>query len=210
MGNYIFNRDILIETLARAHSNNEHDFGSHVIPSLVDKKRVFAYDFEGNVIPGIKSYEEKGYWRDVGAIKAFHDAHQDILGEKPLFEMHNELWPIRSSKNDLPGTKILSGNIVNSLIAEGTFINNAEIINSVIRSSVTIEEGVKITDSIIMDRVTLSKGCRINKTIIDCRNVIEEGSEVGEGSNKPYWRSYLDPCGITIIARDMQSVKKDQ
>jgi glucose-1-phosphate adenylyltransferase len=210
MGNYIFNANTLIDALADAQRKKEHDFGGYVIPSIVDNHRVYAYDFESNVIPGIRPYEEKGYWRDVGTINAFWEAHQDILGEKPRFEMNNELWSIRTPRHDIPGTKILRGEIINSMIAEGTFINNARIVNSVIRSRVAIEEGVEITDSIIMDRVTLKKNCKINKTIIDSRNVIEEGIHVGEGSTKPYWRAYLDPSGITIIARDMQSPKSEQ
>jgi glucose-1-phosphate adenylyltransferase len=209
MGNYIFNTDTLIQALAEARSKKEHDFGGYVIPHLVPHKRVYAYDFERNTIPGIKPYEETGYWRDVGTIKAFWDAHRDILGEKPLFEVNNELWPIRTPRHDLPGTKVLRGEIRNTLIAEGSLINNAKITNSVIRSGVIIEDGVEITDSIIMDRVTLGKGCRINKTIVDSRNVIEEGVQIGEGSTKPYWRSYLDPSGITIIARDMQAPKAE-
>ncbi len=209
MGNYIFTTDILIQALAEAQRKKEHDFGGYVIPSLVPNRKVYAYDFETNIVPGIKPYEETGYWRDVGTIKAFWEAHRDILGEKPLFEVNNELWPIRTPRHDLPGTKVLRGEIRNSLIAEGSLINNAKIINSIIRSGVIIEDSVEITDSIIMDRVTLKKGCRVNKTIVDSRNVIEEGVHVGEGSTKPYWRSYLDPSGITIIARDMQAPKAE-
>ncbi|TNF53345.1 glucose-1-phosphate adenylyltransferase [bacterium] len=209
MGNYIFNADTLIEALAGAQRKKEHDFGGYVIPNLISDRKVFAYDFESNTIPGIRPYEEKGYWRDVGTIKAFWDAHQDILGEKPLFEMNNESWPIRTPRHDLPGTKIIRGEILNSLIAEGTFINNAKIVNSIIRSNVIIEEDVEVIDSIVMDRVTLRRGCKIHKTIIDSRNVIEEGTCIGEGSEKPYWRSYLDPSGITVIARDMKSPKAE-
>jgi glucose-1-phosphate adenylyltransferase len=209
MGNYIFNTGTLIEALAGAQRKKEHDFGGYVIPSLVEEKRLFAYDFETNIVPGIKPYEEKGYWRDVGTIEAYWEAHQDILGEKPLFEMRNELWPIWARRNELPATKILRGEIINSLIAEGTFINNAKIKNSVIRSSVVIEERVEVIDSIIMDHVTLKKGCRLNKTIVDCRNVVEEGAIIGEGSDKPYLKAYMDPSGITIIARGMKSLDEE-
>ncbi|MEK7308143.1 MAG: sugar phosphate nucleotidyltransferase, partial [Nitrospirota bacterium] len=205
MGNYIFNTDALIEALVDAQRKKEHDFGGYVIPSLVGKKNLFAYDFAANKIPGIKPYEEKGYWRDVGTIKAFWDAHQDILGSEPLFEMNNELWPIRPSRNELSAAKILKGEIINSMISEGTVVNNAKIVNSVIRRGVVIEDDVEVIDSIIMDRVVLKRGCRLNKTIVDCYNVIEEGVSVGEGSDKPYWRARLDPSGITVIASERQS-----
>jgi glucose-1-phosphate adenylyltransferase len=87
MGNYIFNTDILINALIQAERNKEYDFGKQVIPNLLNAgKKLFAYDFETNIIPGSRPYEELGYWRDVGTIKAFWDAHQDMLG-KPLFWM---------------------------------------------------------------------------------------------------------------------------
>jgi len=205
MGNYIFNTDALIEALADAQRKKEHDFGRYVIPSLAGNRKLYAYDFATNRIPGMKPYEEQGYWRDVGTIKAFWEAHQDMLGDKPLFEMANELWPIKPSRNELPATKILRGKITDSLVAEGTVINNARIVKSVIRRGVIIEDGVEVIDSIIMDRVILKKGCRLNKTIVDCHNVIEEGVRIGEGSDKPYWRAYSDPSGVAVVASEMQS-----
>ena len=205
MGNYIFSTDVLMEALADAQREKEHDFGRYVIPRLVGKKRLYAYDFTTNLVPGIKPYEEKGYWRDVGTIRALWQAHQDLLGDKPMFEMNNEMWPIRTSRNELPAVKILRGEIINSIIAEGTVVNNAKIANSVIRRGVIIENDVEVIDSIIMDRVVLKKGCRLNKVIVDCYNVIEEGITIGEGSDKPYWRAHSDPSGITVIASERQS-----
>ncbi len=206
MGNYIFNTDVLIEALIEAQKKKEHDFGSHVIPELSKgNKRLFAYDFATNHIPGTKPYEEQGYWRDVGTIKAFWDAHQDMLGDKPLFEMQNELWPIRPSRNELSAAKILSGEITNSLIAEGTIIKNAKISNSVIRRGVVIESEVEVRDSIVMDHVVLKKGCSLNKAIVDSYNVIEENVCVGHDSKKPYWRAHIEPSGIAVIASEKRT-----
>lgn len=97
MGNYIFNRDVLLDALARAQRKKQHDFGAHVIPDLVDTEKVFAYDFATNTIPGTMDCEEKGYWRDVGTISAYFDAHMDMLGDCPLFEFDNRSWPIHPS-----------------------------------------------------------------------------------------------------------------
>ena len=207
MGNYLFNTDVLVDALVDAQKNKQHDFGAYVIPSLVKTKQLFAYNFYNNIIKGIKPYEEKGYWRDVGTIKAYWEAHQDLLGEKPVFDIHNELWPIQPSYSKMPPAKILSGEIVNSMISSGALIKNARIVNSIIRRGVTIEEGAEIRDSIIMDRVTLKKGCRLNKVIVDCCNVIEEGVHIGAGSKEHYMRAHMDPSGITVIASEMQSAK---
>jgi glucose-1-phosphate adenylyltransferase len=208
MGNYVFNTDTLIEGLIQAERNKEYDFGNHVIPNLLDNgKQLFAYDFGNNIIPGVKPYEESGYWRDVGNIKAFWDAHQDMLGDKPAFDINNNKWPIRASRNDLPATKIMGGEFTNSIIAEGTDIKRAKIINSVIRSGVVIEDDVEVRDSIIMDHVTLRKGCMLNKTIVDSYNVIEEGIRIGHKGDKPYFRAAADTSGISIVASEKQTGK---
>ncbi len=206
MGNYIFSTDALIKGLIQAERKKEYDFGKHVIPNLLKEgERLFAYDFATNRIPGFRLYEEQGYWRDVGAIKTFWEAHQDMLGDEPLFEINNELWPIRPSRNELPATKIIGGEIINSIIAEGTVINKSKIINSVIRKGVMIEDGVEIKDSIIMDYVVLKNGCTLNKVIVDAYNIIEEKVYIGYDSKKPYWRALLNPSGISVVASEKQT-----
>jgi glucose-1-phosphate adenylyltransferase len=201
MGNYIFNKDVLMEALGRAQKKKQHDFGAHVIPDLVETGKVFAYDFGTNIIPGTKPYEEEGYWRDVGSISAFFDAHMDMLGESPLFELDNSSWPIHPSGYEGPATKILRGEIRNSLIAEGCLIGKAKIRNSIIRCGVTIENDVSMEDCIIMDAVTLKKGCRLKKVIVDKFNVIDEGEEIGFSTEKDRFRCHMDSSGIAIVPR---------
>jgi glucose-1-phosphate adenylyltransferase len=208
MGNYVFNTEALVKGLIQAERNKENDFGKHVIPNLLEEGAgLFAYDFATSTIPGVHSYEERGYWRDVGTIKAFWEAHQDMLGDNPVFDIHNERWPIRASKNDLPASKIMGGEITNSIIAEGALIKRAKIINSVIRRGVVVEDGVEIRDSIIMDRVVLKKGCRLKRAIIDSYNVIEEGVSIGHDSKELYFRATLDPSGISVVASEKQTGK---
>ncbi len=201
MGNYIFNKDLMIESLAKAQRKKQHDFGAHVIPSLVESGKVFAYDFATNTIPGTIPSEEKGYWRDVGTIPAFYEAHMDMLGEFPKFELDNSLWPIHHSGSEGPAAKILRGDIRNSIIAEGTVIHKARIRNSVIRSGVIIENDVTVEDSIIMDRVTLRKGCSLKNVIVDKLNVIDEGEKIGFEPDKDRFRCHIDSSGIAIIPR---------
>lgn len=208
MGNYIFNRDVLFEALAKAQRRKQHDFGAHVIPDMVQTgKKVFAYDFATNIIPGTMPYEEKGYWRDVGTIPAFFEAHMDMLGDTPLFELDNKSWPIFPSGYSGPASKILSGNIKNSIIAEGVVIHRSKIYNSFIRSEVIIEKDVSIEDCIIMDQVILKKGCRLRKVIVDKLNVIDEGEEIGFNPYKDRFRCHIDSSGIAIIPRGGKLIK---
>ena len=201
MGNYIFNKDVMIESLGKAQRKKQHDFGAHVIPSLIESGRVFAYDFATNTIPGTNPFEEKGYWRDVGTISAFYDAHMDMLGEFPKFELDNNLWPIHHSGTERPAAKILRGDIRNSIVGEGTMIHKAKIRNSVIRSGVIIENDVTVENSIIMDRSILRKGCSLKNVIVDKMNVIDERERIGFEPDKDRFRCHIDSSGIAIIPR---------
>lgn len=207
MGNYIFNKDVLLDALSKAQRKKKHDFGAHVIPDLVDTEKVFAYDFSTNIIPGTMPHEEKGYWRDVGTIKAYFDTHMDMLGDKPLFDLNNPLWPIHPSSYEGPPSKILRGDIRNSIIADGTVIHRAKIRNSVIRSGVLIEDDVSVEDCIIMDQVVLKKGCSLRRAIVDKQNMINEGEQFGFEPEKDRFRSHIDSSGIVVIPKRGHPIK---
>jgi glucose-1-phosphate adenylyltransferase len=201
MGNYIFNRDVLINNLIEAQSKKHHDFGAHILPNMVDTGKLFAYDFESNIIPGSKPYEESGYWRDVGTIKAFFEAHIDMLGEEPAFELNNPQWPIYPSGQKAPSSKIMNAEVVNTMISEGVNIKRASIRNSVLRSGVVIEDDVTVEDSIIMDNTVLKRGCHIKRAIIDKQNVIKEGTKIGLDKEDERFGLHLDPSGIRVIPK---------
>ncbi|MCX7987893.1 MAG: glucose-1-phosphate adenylyltransferase [Thermodesulfovibrio sp.] len=202
MGNYIFNAEVLIEALIRAEKKKQHDFGAHVIPELVERGcKVYSYDFGKNEVPGIRDYEEKGYWRDVGTIRTYFEAHMDMLGEKPVFEIFNTLWPIYPSKNDTPPAKIFSGEIKNSIISDGTIIKGGKIENSIIRNGVIVEKGAEIKESLIMDNVLIKRNSKLYRVIVDKKNIIYEGEEIGFNQEKDRFKCHIDSSGIRIIPR---------
>ncbi len=201
MGNYIFSRDVLMHSLATAQRKKQHDFGAHILPSLVHTRKAFAYDFALNVVPGTQPFEEQGYWRDVGTIAAFYEAHMDMLGEQPNFDLDNNLWPIYPAASQSPAAKFISADIRNSVIAEGASIKKAKIRNSVLRSNVTVEEGAVIEDSIVMDNVTIRKNAKIKRVIIDKHNLIDADSRIGHDPEKDRFRCHVDTSGIAIIPR---------
>ena len=208
MGNYIFSRDVLVEALAKAQRNKQHDFGAHVIPDLIGTGKVFAYDFATNVVPGTFPFEEEGYWRDVGTIAAYFDAHMDMLRKEPRFELDNAKWPIHPSGHGGPATKILHGDIRNSVIAEGAVIHKAKIRNSFIRSGVVMEDGVSVDECIIMDNVVLRKGCRLRRCIVDKLNVIGEGETFGFDPDSDRFKCHIDVSGISIIPKGGRRMRK--
>jgi glucose-1-phosphate adenylyltransferase len=209
MGNYIFSTNMLLKALATAQRKKQHDFGAHILPNLVETgKRVFAYDFATNDVPGTQPYEEIGYWRDVGTISAFFEAHMDMLGPKPAFDVNNRSWPINSGAYIGAPARILRGNIHNSLIAEGAVINGSKIRNSIIRTGVTIEKGASIEDCIIMDNVIIKKNCKLKRVIVDKSNIVEEGEQIGFDPDQDRFRCHIDVSGICIIPKGGRRVRK--
>jgi glucose-1-phosphate adenylyltransferase len=201
MGNYIFGKDFLIDALVTAQGKKQHDFGSHIIPAALSRGRVFAYDFSRNVIPDIKPYEEEGYWRDVGNIKAYYDSHMDMLGREPRFNLENRSWPIHPASFEAPATKILGGRIENSFLAEGVTVDNATVRNSVIRSGVVLEEDSSVEDCIIMDNCVVSRGARLKRVIVDKLNIIERDESIGFDPGKDRFRLHIDVSGIGVIPK---------
>lgn len=207
MGNYLFKTEKLRAIVEEAHERQEVDFGSEILPRLLQTHRMLAYDFTSNQVPGTKAYEETAYWRDVGTIEAYWKAHQDLLGHKPLFDIFNPQWPIRSSRYDGPCAKFLHRSVEDSLIGSGSWIDAGLVRRSVIGREVVLEEDVELDECIILDYVRIGKGSRLRRTIVDRKNVIEPGSVIGYDPEKDTRQYYVDDTsGITVIPRGKRPV----
>jgi glucose-1-phosphate adenylyltransferase len=202
MGNYLFSRRALVDALVSdARQQTDHDFGKSIIPSLVPTARVFAYDFQGNVVPGIKPYEEPGYWRDVGTIEAYWRAHMDLLGETPPFDLDNRRWPIHAARYDGPPARIIRGEFENAQIGEGSLVLRATIRNSILGRGVWVNEGAVIEDSIVMDFTSVGKGANLRRTIVDRYNIIPAGQQVGLDPAADGERYRVDRSGLVVVPR---------
>jgi len=200
MGNYIFDAKVLVDALEEAQRLGETDFGGHVLPRLLRTHRLFAYDFATNVVPGINDYEQRVYWRDVGTIDAYFDAHKDVLGAEPTFDMFNPQWPIYSSGYQGPVAKVLGGELRNSLLGAATVVHEgARLHNSIIRREAVIEEGVELDECIIMDYVRIGRGARLKRVIVDRHNVIEAGDVIGYDPEADAKRFTVTEGGLTVI-----------
>ena len=186
MGNYLFNKDVLIELLYEdaADVESSHDFGKDILPRIFNKSRVFAYDFRRNHIPGLTK-KEIGYWRDVGTIKAFWEANMDLRSVKPEFNLYNKKWPVRTASYGTPPAKFVfnedgrRGQAIDSIIAEGSIISGGIVRDSVIGREVSIDSGATVINSLLMDRVKIGKNCKINMAIIDKDVEVPPGTTLG-------------------------------
>jgi glucose-1-phosphate adenylyltransferase len=202
MGNYLFSRDALLEALLTdARRSTDHDFGRSIIPELVPGGRVFAYDFQQNEVPGVKPYEEQGYWRDVGTIQSYWDAHMDLLGEAPRFDLDNDYWPIRTGAYSGPAVRFIGGDVDNAQIGEGSLVKRATIRNSILGRSVWVNEGAIIEDSIVMDHTTVGKGAHLRRAIVDRFNIIPADAEIGLDPGADRRKHHVDPSGLVVVPR---------
>jgi glucose-1-phosphate adenylyltransferase len=202
MGNYLFTRQALVDALlADARRSTDHDFGRSIIPELVPTGRVYAYDFQTNEVPGVKPYEEHGYWRDVGTVEAYWEAHMDLLGESPRFDLDNRYWPIRTGQHPGPAARVIGGEIDNVHLGEASLVKRATIRNSILGRSVWVNEGAVIEDSIVMDHTTVGKGARLRRAIVDRFNIIPADSEIGIDRLLDRRRHFVDPAGLVVVPR---------
>ena len=202
MGNYLFDRDVLLEALVEdARRSTDHDFGRTIIPELVPHRRVYAYNFLDNDVPGVQPYEEAGYWRDVGTIEAYWQAHMDLLGPEPALNLDNPDWPILAASYPGPSARLLEGDIRNTLIGEGSMIDGAVVTRSILGRGVRVLRGATVEESIIMDRTVVGEEANLRRVIADRHNAIPRGVRIGADPEADRLRYHLDPSGLVILPR---------
>ena len=209
MGNYLFNTPVLVECLESGHRQRCTDFGRDIIPALIQSHRVYAYDFTTNEIPGLKPYEEKGYWRDVGSVDAYYEAHRDLLGLEPRFDEFNTGWPIYTGNYLGPSARIVGGLIENSIISAGSVVNLARISNSIIRREVIIDKDVEIRDSVIMDYTVIGRGSRLRRAIVDRYNEIPPGTMIGHDPVQDARHYHVTAAGVTVMPKGRRGLGLD-
>jgi len=201
MGNYLFNAGCLVRALREAHRRGETDFGAHVLPRMLRTHQVYAYDFASNQVPAIKPYEEHAYWRDVGTIDAYFEAHRDVLGAEPPLDLFNPQWPIYSSNYQGPVARVIGGEIDNCLLGSATVIHDARLRNSIVRREAVIEDGAEIEDCIIMDYVRIRSGARLRRTIVDRHNLIDKDTRMGFDPEEDRKSYTVSPSGVVVVMR---------
>ncbi|MCE2596649.1 glucose-1-phosphate adenylyltransferase [Motilimonas cestriensis] len=208
MGVYIFNISTLTQALIEDAENHDssHDFGKDIIPKLIDRESVYAYQF-GN---------DKGrvakdcYWRDVGTIDSFYDANMDLLEPVPPLNLYQSDWPVRTYEVQFPPARTVSsdtgneGIFINSIIANGVINSGASVQRSVISTNVRINDGATIVDSILFDGVRVGKGCQLANCIIDKHVVIPANTQIGINKGEDAKRFHISEKGVVVVPESYQ------
>ena len=206
MGNYIFSTDMLLRCVEEDQNdeNSSHDFGRDILPRMVGKAEIFAYDFMTNSIPG-EPKDKMPYWRDVGTLDAFYDANMDIRAIDPELNLFNPQWPLLTAGYSTPPTKFAfdeddrRGQAIDSVVSGGCIISGATIRSSVIGRHVYVHSRTEIDSSIIFDNCDIGRGCKIRRAILEKNVQIPAGTVIGYDLDEDRKHYTVSESGIVIV-----------
>lgn len=209
MGNYIFSTKKLIEVLLEGKKRYEDlDFGKHVIPMMLESgDKVFAYNFNDNLIPGMKS-EERGYWKDVGTIDSYYEANMDLIKVSPQLNLYNYKWPILTNQGNLPPAKTVfedgdrCGVNIDSYVCAGCITSGSTVRRSILGPLCKVNSYSLVEESILFENVSVGRHVKIRRAIVDKGVVIPDGVTIGYDRDADLANGYtITESGIVVVPR---------
>ncbi|OLT15878.1 glucose-1-phosphate adenylyltransferase [Serinicoccus sp. CUA-874] len=209
MGNYVFTAEAL-EAAVRVDALNEdskHDMGGDIVPAFVKKGDAWVYDFKDNEIAGATD-RDRGYWRDVGTIDSYYDAHMDLVSVHPVFNLYNDAWPIYTNYGPQPPAKFVHGSgdrvghALNSAVSPGCVISGATVTDSVLSPGVMAHSFSHVTGSVLMDKVGIGRSCQIHRAIIDKGVQVPAGVHIGVDHDHDRERGFtVTDSGLVVVGK---------
>jgi glucose-1-phosphate adenylyltransferase len=208
MGNYVFTTSALIDavTADADDQRSKHDMGGSIVPMLVERGEAQVYDFSQNVVPG-ETERDKGYWRDVGTIDAFYDAHMDLISISPIFNLYNREWPILTRPDPLPPAKFVfddedrRGQALDSMVCAGVVISGATARRSVLSPGVRLHSFAQVEDSVLFQDVDVGERAVVRRAIVDKNVRIAPGATIGVDPEADRRRFHISDSGIAVIGK---------
>jgi glucose-1-phosphate adenylyltransferase len=209
MGNYVFSAQALIDAIEHDGTieDSAHDMGGDIIPYMVSRQDAGVYDFTYNQIPG-STERDHSYWRDVGTIDSYYDAHMDLISVMPIFNLYNTEWPIFTQQVNLPPAKFVhdgegnQGKTVDSIVGLGTVVSGGTVERSVLSPWVKVYSRAQVTDSVLLDGVQVGREATVRRAILDKGVVIADGASVGVNRELDVARGFtVTETGITVVGK---------
>jgi glucose-1-phosphate adenylyltransferase len=207
MGNYVFTARALIEavTADAADESSTHDLGGSIVPAMVERGVAAYYDFLGNEVPGAVA-ADRGYWRDVGELDAYYDAHMDLISPVPGFNLYNAQWPIYTWHRPLPPAKFVvdeqPGLALDSLVSAGVIVAGGTVRRSVLSPGVRVERGAVVEGGVLLDGVRIGRGAAVRNAILDKGVEVADGARVGVDLDADRARFAVSRNGIVVVGKN--------
>ena len=212
MGVYIFNTQLLVPVLIADAEDptSSHDFGKDIIPRIIDKHRVFAYNFRD------ENKKETSYWRDVGTIDAYHAANIDLASVSPVFNLYDKSWPLHTWQQQYPPAKFVfadperTGTAVDSIVGGGSIVSGGRVSKSVLGYDVRVNSYSEVADSIVFNHVNIGRRCKIRRAIIDRHVELPEGTVIGYDLEADRSRYTVSEGGVVIVVRAESMIEEPE
>jgi glucose-1-phosphate adenylyltransferase len=212
MGIYIFSTQLLIPILLADSEDGKssHDFGKDILPRIISKHRVFAYNFVD------ENSKDALYWRDVGTIDAYYEANMDLVSVSPIFNLYDAHWPLRSWVHQYPPAKFVfadperMGVALDSIVASGSIISGGRVQKSVLGSNVRVNSYCEISDSIFYNHVNVGRHSKIRRAIIDRHVNLPEHTEIGYDLEADKRRFHVTDSGIVVVVRQESLIEEPE
>jgi len=208
MGNYVFSADVLMEAVAAdaGDPGSGHDVGGDLIPLLVSRGEAQVYDFSANHVPGATE-GDRGYWRDVGTLDAFYDAHMDLISVTPSFNLYNLQWPIHTRMEPLPPAKFVfadpgrTGSATDSMVCAGVVMSGGTARRSVLAPGVRVHSYAEVEDSVVMPGAEVGRSAVVRRAILDKDVRIGPGVRIGVDPEADRERFTVSEGGVVVLGK---------
>ncbi len=208
MGNYVFTTSALVDAVERDADDktSKHDMGGSIIPALVERGEANVYDFRDNEVPG-STDRDLGYWRDVGTLDSFYDAHMDLINVHPVFNLYNFDWPIYTEQPPYPPAKFVHqwgervGRAVASMVSPGAVISGSLVENSIVSPKVKVHSWAHVDGAVLMEGVEIGRHAVVRRAILDKNVYVPEGAEIGVDLERDRQRYTVSENGIVVIGK---------
>jgi glucose-1-phosphate adenylyltransferase len=210
MGNYVATTSAFLEVLNIDANDptSAHDMGGNIVPHFVERGTCGFYDFKENRVPG-STDRDRDYWRDVGTLDSYYEAHMDLIALEPVFNLYNYRWPIHQSFIREPPAKFVHsekgrvGYAADSIVSPGVIVSGAAVTSSILCPAVRLHSWASVSDSVIMHRSMVHRHAKVHRAILDENVVVMEGASVGIDHKKDLDRGFIvTDGGVTVVGRD--------
>jgi glucose-1-phosphate adenylyltransferase len=180
MGNYLFSTKVLLDAIHQdaEDENSVHDMGGSILPMLTERGVAQVYDFDENHVPG-ETPREHGYWRDVGSLDSYYEAHMDLISEQPLFSLYNRRWPMYTYADQQAPARFVSGGIAGESIVSAGCVIRGQVTGSVLSPGVVVEQGAVVQGSVLHHGVRVGRGAVVRGAILDKNVDVPPGATIG-------------------------------
>lgn len=202
MGNYLFTTKVLVDALTTdaEDANSAHDMGGSIVPMLTERGVAQLYDFDGNHVPG-ETDRDHGYWRDVGTLDAYYEAHMDLISDTPVFNLDNRRWPIYTHPGQLPPAKFCAGGIAAESIVSPGCVIRGQVTRSVLSPGVVVEDGAVVQGSVLHDNVRVGRGAVVRGAVLDKNVEVPVGATIGVNPGRDAELYTVSKSGVIALGK---------